>query len=365
MKKSAARPRAYSRCRVNMMLLTGTLAFATSNTCHAQVTLYGTIDNGITYISNVAGGKQIEMQPGIMWKSGFGVRGTEDLGGGSSFFFDVSHSFNASNGADYGYGPQIGVRNDTWGTLTVGQLNDFMFQSLTLSRWGPELYAMPPYNSSAGPFSGFNLNMGSLDFNGVIGWYLFNNAVSYRTPAIYGLSLGAMYAFGGVPGHTGRGNTQSFGADYSCGPLQLDAAYTYTRDTDIVNDGQALRNVGFGGRLSIGIGSIDALYTNSRNPNNGAGAQVVSFGGFYPVTPNVTLSLHYQYNWGNAVLNHDHDHQVSVGAFYGLSKRTDIYAIAVYQRASGVDAVARIGFLPQSSSTDTQSLVRIGITHRF
>ncbi|SAK86390.1 outer membrane protein (porin)-like protein [Caballeronia hypogeia] len=365
MKKSAARTTACPHRNANKLLAAGTVALAVSNVCSAQVSLYGTIDNGITYISNVKGASQIEMQPGIMWKSGIGFRGTEDLGAGNSFFFDVSQSFNASTGANYGFGPQIGVRSNDWGTVTAGQLNDYMFQSLTLSRWGPELYAMPPYNSAAGPFSGFNLAMGSLDFNGVIGWYLYNNAISYRTPAIYGLSLGAMYAFGGVPGHTGRGNTQSFGADYSCGPLQLDAAYTYTRNTDIVNDGQALRNVGVGGRLAVGIGFIDALYTNSRNPNNGAGAQVVSVGGFYPATLNVTLSVHYQYGWGNDVLNSNHYHQVSVGAFYGLSKRTDVYALAAYQRASGDGAVARIGFLPESSSGENQSLLRVGITHRF
>jgi predicted porin len=59
----------------------------------------------------------------------------------------------------------------------------------------------------------------------------------------------------------------------------------------------------------------------------------------------------------------------SLGADYFLSKRTDVYALAVYEHASGTDslnqpAVAAItGMTP--STTNNQVAVRLGIRHKF
>lgn len=61
--------------------------------------------------------------------------------------------------------------------------------------------------------------------------------------------------------------------------------------------------------------------------------------------------------------------QLDLGADYSLSKRTDVYAITVLQRAIGRDslgqpAVASLaGFSP--SSTDKQIGVRLGTRHKF
>lgn len=330
-----------------------------------QVTLYGTMDTGITYVSNAGGKKLIEMQPNIMWKSAYGIRGTEDVGGGTKVIFDVSNTFNTSTGADYGFGPSLGVTNDKWGTLTAGQLNDYMFLSLTIARWGPQLYSAPPYYTSAGPFNKMGLKYGSMDFNGQAGWYTFNNAVSYRSPTINGLTFGAMYAFGNVAGHMGSGDSNSFGVDYSLGPLQLDAAYTFTRSADIVQAGQALRNWGFGGRLAVGRGTVDAIYTNSRNTALGTGVQVVGVGGQYPLTRNTVVSLNYHYDWANAAQNNYHANQLGAGIFYGLSKRTDVYATVTIQRASGDGAVAEVDYVMAGSSNATQTVARVGMTHRF
>jgi predicted porin len=61
--------------------------------------------------------------------------------------------------------------------------------------------------------------------------------------------------------------------------------------------------------------------------------------------------------------------QLDFGADYNLSKRTDLYALTVVQRASGRDslnqpAVASIsGFSPSASSR--QVGVRIALRHKF
>ncbi len=62
-------------------------------------------------------------------------------------------------------------------------------------------------------------------------------------------------------------------------------------------------------------------------------------------------------------------YQGVLGADYFLSKRTDVYVIGVYQKASGTDstgaqAVAAINGLTPSTS-DRQATVRLGFRHKF
>lgn len=56
--------------------------------------------------------------------------------------------------------------------------------------------------------------------------------------------------------------------------------------------------------------------------------------------------------------------QTSVGAQYFLSKRTDIYVNAFYQRASS-NTVAAIEGISNPSSTRTQIVAVTGIRHKF
>jgi len=58
-----------------------------------------------------------------------------------------------------------------------------------------------------------------------------------------------------------------------------------------------------------------------------------------------------------------HWHQAALQADYQLSKRTDVYAEAVYQRASA-GTLAAINSIDPSSSRN-QLLVATGIRHRF
>ncbi|QYD73580.1 hypothetical protein KZJ38_28610 [Paraburkholderia edwinii] len=67
------------------------------------------------------------------------------------------------------------------------------------------------------------------------------------------------------------------------------------------------------------------------------------------------------YVYSNA--SSQHWHQGALQADYQLSKRTDVYAEAVYQRASA-GTLAVINSIDPSSSRN-QLLVATGIRHRF
>ncbi|MCQ4437380.1 porin, partial [Clostridioides difficile] len=69
-----------------------------------------------------------------------------------------------------------------------------------------------------------------------------------------------------------------------------------------------------------------------------------------------------------------HYNQVNLGADYALSKRTALYALFGYQKASGntlnangavVKAAASVGAYGVNSGTDTQELAIVGIRHKF
>ncbi|CAE6705513.1 Outer membrane porin protein [Paraburkholderia nemoris] len=71
-----------------------------TSVAHAQnsVTLYGIIDTGLTYVSNDGGSKSISMSSGNESGSRWGLKGSEDLGGGLKTIFQVENGFNSTNG---------------------------------------------------------------------------------------------------------------------------------------------------------------------------------------------------------------------------------------------------------------------------
>ena len=70
-----------------------------------------------------------------------------------------------------------------------------------------------------------------------------------------------------------------------------------------------------------------------------------------------------------------HWNQINASVDYALSKRTDVYLLAVYQDASGKykgqDVQAQIGdsnssiFQPSGSGAQDQVAARVGIRHKF
>src|SRR5258707_15088353 len=76
---------------------------------HAQssVTLYGIVDAGIGYQSssaslgsNAGGRSVVKMAPGVWAGSRFGIKGSEDLGGGTRAIFQLEKGYNSATGAE-------------------------------------------------------------------------------------------------------------------------------------------------------------------------------------------------------------------------------------------------------------------------
>jgi len=115
---------------------------------HAQssVTLYGIIDTSIVYSNDArknpanpsaGSGSQWQVFAGSIYVPRFGLRGSEDLGGGLSAIFQLENGFNSvngtfKNGGDlFGRQAWVGLGAARYGTLTLGRQYDFMVTYLT------------------------------------------------------------------------------------------------------------------------------------------------------------------------------------------------------------------------------------------
>lgn len=339
---------------------------------HAQssVQIYGLMDVGVDYNTNVGGARQTSMGTGVLSPNLWGFKGVEDLGGGLSAEFRLESQFNVGTGALTGnmFGRQayVGLTDKTWGSVKLGNQYDFMFTSLAVKRYGPMFGVVSLQNLRQGPFNALGVPSpisGAFDFDRVAGEQI-NNAVKYESPDLAGLNFGAMYGFGNKAGSFGQDSSQSFSVDYGFGPVQLDAAYTYVKYASIDGGNAGIRNWGLGGRTKVWDVFVDLLYTSTTNTYTGGHVDVFETGAMLPFGNAWNLVGAYQFMKGNATLDNYKAHQVNVTLDYSLSKRTDLYTSATWQHAIGNGAQAQIILFGPSDGAN-QMAFRIGMRHFF
>ena len=165
-------------------------ALAAAGVAHAQtpapsVQLYGLFDTGVERITNVGAGKSsLTRMPSISGTlpSRWGLRGTEDLGGGLRAVFTLESGFGPDTGVSGQGGRLFGRQayaglSGGWGTVALGRQYSMLFWSvLDADQLGPNVYGL-----------------GSLDA------YIPNartdNAVTYRG-SFSGVQVGVGYSLG-------------------------------------------------------------------------------------------------------------------------------------------------------------------------
>ncbi|CAB3748492.1 porin [Paraburkholderia humisilvae] len=384
-----------------------------ASAAHAQssVTLYGLIDDAFQWVHNAnpANDNLYHLQSGNMQGSRWGLKGTEDLGGGLKAIFQLENGFDPNNGKLgqggrlFGRQAYVGLTQDQYGTVTLGRQYDplvDMVQPLTADNFFGSTFTTP----------------GDVDNNDNSS--RTNNAVKYVSPVWSGFQFEGMYAFGGVAGTTGSGQTWSGAATYGVGPFSVAAGYirmdnangfaarggapatgttpavtpgwSTNATSDATFDGSTI-NSAYASAKSISISSAAAQYVagpftfNARysfaqyKPDGfSAFAEQAKFnvvGGYvgYQMSPALLLGLGYIWTHESGDVSANY-HQVSAGADYSLSKRTDLYLIGAWQHAGGTqrisatetaDATASVGSYGFQSGSDTQAMVSIGIRHKF
>jgi predicted porin len=396
--------------RIRRLVAVSGASWAVSAGAYAQgsVTLYGVIDEGLQFVSNnrhVVNGINVGGRQWIMNStsgprgSRWGMRGAEDLGGGTAAVFTLESGINLNSGTAaqgntmFGRQAYAGLRDQRFGSLLLGRQYDSVNDYVARFEFG-----LSGYGGIDHP--------GDLDNMGHTSH--INNTIKYASPDIGGIAFGGTVSAGGVAGSIAQNSGYSVGARYRGGPLMFGAAYEHFNNPSAV--GAALNsnadavppaqttvfgslNAGYlsgaapatawqlaaiAGTYRFGAATLGAGWSNIRYANIGRyGGATATFNdievhGVYRFTPFLSGALDYNYLKGNAVSGDVGDqtyHQATVIVDYTFSKRTEIYASATVQFASGTNslgepAVANISQTGDSSN-DRQMLLRIGMRTVF
>ncbi|SOF01806.1 Outer membrane protein (porin) [Burkholderia sp. OK233] len=358
-----------------------------------SVTLYGLIDEGFDFTTNASGHHGYQMVSGDTVGSRWGLKGTEDLGGGLKAIFQLENGFNTNNGALgqgsllFGRQAYVGLSSDHYGTLTMGRQYDptiDMWSGFTAAgNWEGDLGSHPYDNDNA-------------DWD-----YRIQNSVKYVSPTFAGFSGEAMYGFSNQAGGFAQNRVYGAAAQYQMGPLAAAVAYMKTNNggltaggaapaATVVFAGKSQQNIDagvsykFGDKATVAFAyshidvydpTSNAYFTNQPTAGSQKSWKFDNFevNGQYFFQHDFWLGAAYAYTrahvatvTGNSEPNWN---QVSLMLDYDLSARTSVYVQGAYQHADGKTGqdfdVANIVGSPSQSSSSNQMVYRVAMTHRF
>ncbi|WP_322094018.1 porin [Paraburkholderia bannensis] len=330
----------------------------------SSVTLYGALDMGVNFTSNSNGHRAVSMVSGDTWESSFGLKGTEDLGGGLNALFTVESGFNGTNGQLneggrlFGRNAYVGLSSEKGGTLTLGRQSE-----ATQDMWSPFTAAG---SGLIGDFAAHPFDNDNADWT-----FRPNNTVKYVSPLFGGFQAEGTYGFSNS---TGFANNRNFSTalSYALGGFSAAVAYMKTNNggpaasnpsgamtTDAVFTAKSQQNIDAGLKWSFADGSSVAFaysHTDVYDPIGNAFVSDVGSGwnswkfdnfelnGQYFVTPETYMGGSAAYT--NARFNgstsdtSSHWIQVAFTAGYLLSKRTSVYVQGAWQHASSETGTA-------------------------
>ncbi len=355
----------------------GLLAAAPLLASAQSVTLYGVIDTGVEYVNNVgANGYGLTRVPNntATVPSRWGLRGTEDLGGGLKSIFVLESGFAPDTGSSnqggrlFGRQALVGLSNQ-YGQLSFGRQYTMLFwATLDSDILGPNVYGS-----------------GSLDS------YLPNtradNAVSYKG-TFGGLTVGATYSFGrdavnAGPSPAGTNCAGENPADkkacrewsamvqYATNWWGVHTAYDSQRGgpgafAGLTNSNLTDDRLSVGGYMILSRAKLGAGWL--RRDNEGSATRISDMyyaGASYDITPAVNLAgqvyyLNYHGSSNKAWL-------YALRGTYAFSKRTSVYATAGFIDNGGQLAMSVSGGAPGSNpkAGANQFGTMLGIKHIF
>lgn len=385
--------------------------FACTGSAFAQstVTLYGVIDASVEYANHVApysaagftpnpgaGSTVYRMNSGGLSGSRWGLRGTEDLGGGLKSLFVLESGFSGDNGTMqqsgrlFGRQAFVGVQHQTFGQITLGRQYTSLFAAM--ANFMPTAYATQ-YEPAA-LMAGNNFREDNvLAYTGTFGPLTALAHFSFGA-GVPNLPAGTI-AFGGngeVPGAFRRDNAFGAAAVYASGPFG--AAIAYDQWNPSINNvagiyqgnTATLKKASVAASYTIGaVAKIMGGYRWGKAENNGTNAQIQRddyywIGVNYQVTPAVGLTLEYDYDnlkrdYFNRT-NAPNPWQVAFVANYAFSKRTDLYLSTAYAKHAGLTLdAASTNQLASTGATGNSYIlgngqnsmvgVSVGIRHKF
>ena len=293
------------------------LAASGASFAQSSVTAYGLRDIWVGTVK--AGGvRTTVLESGGVNESRWGLKGSEDLGGGLKANFKLEQGFRLDSGAAtsgqafsryayVGFSGGFGeVKLGKTGTAydDVQWVSDAVFDS-----------ALAPMNNVFASTPASPSNPAGYTWNP-------SNTIYYATPSISGFSGAFSYSLDEKVAATPK--ISSVNVAYAGGPLALQFGYQKEDLTNVSNDTSFLR---LGGSFNFGVATAKATYGEVKNVGNVADAKTKDWqlGVDVPVGPALTLSASYAQSDENAKAGDTTGKGWGFAGAYTLSKRTYLY----------------------------------------
>jgi predicted porin len=348
------------------------ILFAPNVFAQSSVTLYGLVDTTVRYLTNAdsKNNGQVAMGEGVETPSRWGLKGSEDLGGGLSAIFKLENQFQLwsgkldnSNNTLFQRNAYVGLSSNQYGALTFGRQQTPFFDQM---------------GNTYDPLTVGDFWQDSWVYNPV-GPFLFTNSSVKYNGHFGGLNVEGMYGFGGVPGSTGENSMYGLTASYALGPLSADvgfqqndvsgkkfnivnvsAVYTFTPDVKVLAGW--LHSQDQTGLADVDMQQAGAPTLPNVSPNRIDDSFYV--GSSWQVTPPLALTLvgYYGHARNAALLDGGLgvgvNYSATVLAEYSLSKRTEVYGTVDFTRGTGA-------YLADYPGRNNQTGVAIGLRNIF
>lgn len=358
-------------------------ASAAASAQTSTVTLYGSIDQYLNYMKSSSGASYTSLNDGAFLRSRIGFKGVEDLGNGLTAKFQLEHGLSADTGTQadstrfFDRQSWVGIASKEYGEFRLGRQNTAIF------------------------YRGDYIDYGSRTLGSIVNNFgtpsRYDNDLSWQSPRWAGLMLEAHYALGESTAGSGKQAVYQLAADYLNGPFRVGYAGIVGKPPANAQYDKSVEYHNLYANYDYGQGKVYAVFIRSNNStssaatsNNGTtilgtvGAlvtglrpEVERYYNIYQLSADyrLTPSLRVGALYGQIVDKSNNDAGAkggSVGAFYDLSKRTTLLALAETmsnQANGGFRPSGSAGVSPNFTGADVNGQrihgVQLGIIHRF
>ena len=370
-------------------------AFAGAASAQSSVTLSGSLDAGLRRVGVAGAGTATtsdwRMAGSQSAYNNFTLSGLEDLGGGSRAFFTLNHRFTLNNGVDNGFSVRGGgaaqpagsqqavspVPEPFWRNAFVGIGGGF--GDVRIGR------ILMPLQDMNGGFDAFAIGtVATLHTQGLNATNRANNALSYRSPNLGGVSvmlstaagegqlqneIGSAAPFGyfAATNRIAGGEKRPMGANirYAAGPVNVGLAYD--------KNAADMKTIGLYGSFDFGVAKLMGQFEKGDNYTTIASARTTpdenvkafSIGLTAPLGP-VLLRTGVEKIKGTgingATLTDRDATKFGFGGDYILSKRTNLYSDIGKWSGNRTRTTVSPGVF---NTANQKVQFDFGVTHRF
>ncbi|SFC00613.1 Outer membrane protein (porin) [Polaromonas sp. OV174] len=355
---------------------------AMAGAAHAQstVTLYGLLDaNFQSYKTNIVGAggvvqniTQTKIDSGGLNGSRWGLRVSEDIGGGMAVIGNVESGFDlstggSSQGALFGRRANVGISSG-FGKLEIGRnTSSYDDVGADYTMMGATIFDPSGTNNGvAANATGVASLIGGHNTTWIGYNSRFNNSVKYTSPNFSGFSAGVMYAFGEDKTQANNASkTVSANLKYANGPLLVSGGYqseAAQNSVGTLGGKPALENTLLSVAYDFGVAKVGAGFNRAKFKDFAVGKSLAaqkewSLSVAVPLGA-TTISAGYAQSKGDDL---GKSTGYGIQALYSLSKRSTLYAGAASSKT--YDKLAALA--PVGSNVGRTTTYGAGLRHTF